>query len=170
MPRPGGGRRPLIAGPVEGAPAEEPVGVPAQSDDLTALFVNCTLKRSPEVSNTQGLVDRSVGILEHQGVRVDQFRAIDHDIATGVWPDMTEHGWATDAWPELYRRVLAADILVLAGPIWLGDNGSVTSTWATRSRRRPTPAGSVRRGPARPTSTRAPAGRRTTSPTGTRRS
>jgi hypothetical protein len=48
-------------------------------------FVNCTLKRSPEVSNTQGLVDLSVGILEKQGVRVDQFRAIDHDIAVGVW-------------------------------------------------------------------------------------
>jgi hypothetical protein len=37
-------------------------------------------------------VDLSVGILEKQGVRVDQFRAIDHDIAIGVWPDMTEHG------------------------------------------------------------------------------
>jgi hypothetical protein len=39
---------------------------------------------------------------------------------------MTEHGWATDAWPAIYRQVLAADILVLCGPIWLGDNGSVT--------------------------------------------
>ena len=39
---------------------------------------------------------------------------------------MTEHGAATDAWPELYRKVLAADILVIAGPIWLGDNSSVT--------------------------------------------
>src|SRR6188472_4408627 len=83
--------------------------------DLSALFVNCTLKRSPEVSHTQGLVDLSVGILEKQGVRVDQFRAIDHDIAVGVWPDMTEHGWASDEWPQLYQRVLAADILVVAG-------------------------------------------------------
>ena len=38
---------------------------------------------------------------------------------------MTEHGWPTDAWPAIYRRVLAADILVLCGPIWLGDNSSV---------------------------------------------
>ena len=53
-------------------------------------------------------------------------RAVDHDIATGVWPDMTEHGAATDAWPQLYPAVLAADILVIAGPIWLGDNSSVT--------------------------------------------
>ena len=39
---------------------------------------------------------------------------------------MREHGWDTDAWPELFGRVLAADILVIAGPIWLGDNSSET--------------------------------------------
>ena len=93
---------------------------------LRALFVNCTLKRSPEVSNTQGLIDRSVGLMEQEGVSVDQIRAVDHDIATGVYPDMTEHGWPSDEWPPLFQRVLDADILVLAGPIWLGDNGSVT--------------------------------------------
>lgn len=98
---------------------------PARYGDLKALMVNCTLKRSPEVSNSQGLVDRSAGILTAQGVDVDIVRAIDHDIATGTWPDMTEHGWDSDAWPELYRRVLRADIVVLAGPIWLGDNSSV---------------------------------------------
>jgi multimeric flavodoxin WrbA len=39
---------------------------------------------------------------------------------------MTEHGFATDEWPALYEKVMAADILVIAGPIWLGDNSSVT--------------------------------------------
>ena len=95
-------------------------------NDLNALFFNCTLKPSPELSNTRGLIDVSAGIMRKQGVRVETIRAIDHDIATGVWPDMTEHGAATDAWPQLYPKVLAADILVLAGPIWLGDNSSVT--------------------------------------------
>jgi multimeric flavodoxin WrbA len=95
-------------------------------DDLRALFINCTLKRSPERSNTEGLVDVSRGILEKQGVQVEVIRAIDHDIATGVWPDMTEHGWETDEWPALQEKVMAADILVIAGPIWLGDNSSVT--------------------------------------------
>ncbi|MFG2848585.1 flavodoxin family protein [Kitasatospora sp. NPDC048296] len=94
-------------------------------DDLRALFVNCTLKPSPERSHTQGLIDVSSAIMRAQGVTVDQFRAVDHDIAPGVYPDMTEHGAATDAWPALYERVMAADILVLAGPIWLGDNSSV---------------------------------------------
>ena len=60
--------------------------------DLQALFINCTLKRSPEVSHTQGLADRSVEIMRRQGVTVDVVRAVDRAIATGVWPDMTEHG------------------------------------------------------------------------------
>ncbi|HWH34522.1 MAG TPA: flavodoxin family protein [Acidimicrobiales bacterium] len=93
--------------------------------DLTALFVNCTLKRSPEMSHTQGLADRSMEIMRRQGVAVDHIRAVDHDIATGIWPDMGEHGWASDEWPVLFERVMAADILVLATPIWLGEKSSV---------------------------------------------
>ena len=96
-------------------------------DDLRALFINCTLKRSPGLTHTGGLIDRSRSIMEKQGVAVEVIRAVDHDIATGVWPDMTEHGWASDEWPAIYRDyVVPADILVIAGPIWLGDNSSVT--------------------------------------------
>lgn len=94
-------------------------------DGLRALYFNCTLKRSPEQSHTQGLVDRSAGLMRAAGVNVDILRAVDHDIATGVWPDMTEHGWDHDEWPRIYDQVMGADILVLAGPIWLGDNSSV---------------------------------------------
>src|SRR4029453_1592754 len=95
-------------------------------DDLRALYINCTLKRSPEPSHTQGLIDKSRSIMEQHGVAVDELRGVDHDIATGTWTDMTEHGWPSDEWPALYQRVLDADILVLCGPIWLGDNSSVT--------------------------------------------
>jgi multimeric flavodoxin WrbA len=92
---------------------------------LTALFINNTLKKSPEVSNTEGLIKLSRHIMDKHGVTTDLIRAVDHDIATGVWPDMTEHGWDRDEWPKLYKQVMAADILVLCGPIWLGDNSSV---------------------------------------------
>ncbi|MFI7407244.1 flavodoxin family protein [Streptomyces sp. NPDC049627] len=95
-------------------------------DDLTALYINCTLKPSPQLSHTQGLIYKSRAIMDSVGVSTDVIRAVDHDIAPGVYPDMTEHGFATDAWPGLYEKVMAADILVLAGPIWLGDNSSVT--------------------------------------------
>jgi multimeric flavodoxin WrbA len=94
--------------------------------DLRALFVNCTLKPSPEISNTQALVEASRALMETHGVATESIRLIDHDVATGVWPDMTEHGAASDAWPQIQERVFAADILVIAGPIWLGDNSSVT--------------------------------------------
>ena len=75
---------------------------------LRATYINCTLNRSPGRSHTQGVIDRSVAIMEANGVSVDQIRAVDHDIATGVRPDMTEHGWDTDEWPALLTRVLAA--------------------------------------------------------------
>ncbi len=95
--------------------------------DLRALFVNCTLKRSPKVSNTQGLIDISMEIMRRNGVAVECIRAIDHEIATGVWPDMTEHGWERDEWPAIFEKVMAADILVLGMSIWLGEKSSVAT-------------------------------------------
>jgi multimeric flavodoxin WrbA len=94
--------------------------------DLRALYINTTLTRSPGMSHTQLLVDTSAAIMTSHGVTVDMFRAVDHRIATGVYPDMREYGWEVDEWPELFPRVIDADILVIAGPIWLGDNSSET--------------------------------------------
>lgn len=93
---------------------------------LKALYFNGTLKKSPEVSNTEGLLRASMELMEDHGVKTELIRTIDHDIATGVYPDMREYGWKTDEWPEIYKKVQAADILVLCGPIWLGDNSSQT--------------------------------------------
>jgi len=93
--------------------------------DLSALFLNCTLKRSPERSHTEGLIDISRAILEKNGVACEVIRPVDHDLAFGVWPDMKEHGWETDAWPEILEKVMAADILVLGTSIWLGEKTSV---------------------------------------------
>ena len=95
--------------------------------DLRAMFINCTLKRSPELSHTQGLIDISMEIMRRNGVEVECIRAIDHQIATGVWPDMTEHGWEADEWPAIIERVMAADILVLGMSIWLGEKSSVAT-------------------------------------------
>jgi len=93
--------------------------------DLRALYVNCTLTRSPGASHTQTLMDRSMQIMRAQGVAVSSLRAVDHAIAPGVWPDMTEHGWDHDDWPAIYEQVMDADILVLGTPIWLGEKSSV---------------------------------------------
>ncbi len=93
--------------------------------DLHALFVNCTLKPAGEASHTDTLIDMAAEIMSKSGVSVDRIRATEHNIAVGVYPDMTEHGAASDAWPALWPRVQQADILVLATPIWLGEKSSV---------------------------------------------
>jgi multimeric flavodoxin WrbA len=93
--------------------------------DLSALFLNCTLKRSPELSHTEGLIDISRQILEKNGVAVEALRPVDHRLAFGVWPDMKEHGWEEDEWPEILEKVMAVDILVLGSSIWLGEKTSV---------------------------------------------
>ena len=92
---------------------------------LRAMYVNCTLKPSPERSHTQGLIDLSAAIMTANGVTVEEVRAVDHELAPGVWPDMREHGAPRDDWPAVYERVQAADILVLCSPIWLGEKSSV---------------------------------------------
>lgn len=93
--------------------------------DLKALFLNCTLKPTPQLSHTDGLITISKAIMEKNGVTVEVLRPVDYTLAFGVYPDMTEHGWAVDAWPQILEKVMAANILVLTTPIWLGEKSSV---------------------------------------------
>lgn len=93
--------------------------------DLKAMYVNCTLKRSPELSHTAGLMDVSKKIMEKEGVSVEEIRFVDHNVASGVYPDMKKCGWEFDEWPELFERIFAADILIIGTPIWLGEKSSV---------------------------------------------
>lgn len=81
--------------------------------DLRAAYVNCTVKKSPELSHTQGLMDRSIALMRQLGVTVDTVRLIDYPVATDVYPDMREHGWPQDAWPdEIWPKILNADVLI----------------------------------------------------------
>jgi multimeric flavodoxin WrbA len=105
---------------------------PWDFSNLRALFLNCTLKRSPEPSHTEGLIQITRTIMEQTGVTTELLRPVDHAIAHGVYPDMTEHGWETDAWPALFEKVMSADILVVGTPIWLGQHSSVCSTLIER--------------------------------------
>lgn len=91
---------------------------------LKAVFINCTLTPSPAQSHTETLAKTSMKIMEKHGVTTELIRAVDHDIAPGVYPDMTKKGFESDDWPKIQKKVMDADILVLCGPIWLGDNSS----------------------------------------------
>jgi multimeric flavodoxin WrbA len=91
------------------------------------VIFNGTLKRSPEPSQTDGLLAIAKGVLEHVGVQVDEVRTVDHVIPPGVWPDMTKQGYDRDDFPKIYRELVEpADIIIIAGPIWLGDQSSMT--------------------------------------------
>ncbi len=93
--------------------------------DLKALTINCTLKPTPEASHTDKLLGTAEAIMVRSGVSLDQVRLVDHHIAHGVYPDMTEHGAERDDWPAIWKKVKAADILLLGTPIWLGEKSSV---------------------------------------------
>jgi multimeric flavodoxin WrbA len=94
-------------------------------DQLTALYVNTSLKKNPTESHTGLLLGASSEIMRKQGVTVDHLYLLEHDVPHGVYPDMTEHGWDGDDWPQLWERFVAADILVVGTPLWLGEESSV---------------------------------------------
>ncbi len=97
----------------------------ARYDDLSVVFLNCTLKKSPETSHTERLIDVSKKIFEKNGVKTEVIRPVDHHIAFGMDTDMTEKGWDRDDWPKLFKKVIDADILILCTPIWLGQVSAV---------------------------------------------
>ena len=88
---------------------------------LSAVVVNCTLKPSPAESNTEALAAVVSEALEEKGVAVEVHRALDYDIRPGVTSDEGDG----DEWPRLRERIVAADILVVATPTWLGQPSSV---------------------------------------------
>lgn len=98
---------------------------PFDYSNLTALFLNCTLKPSPQTSHTRTLIDMSAAIMLENDVTVDIVRPVDLNLAPGVYGDMTEHGANVDDWPALYAKVMEANILILGSPIWLGEKSSV---------------------------------------------
>ena len=99
--------------------------MPTSYNDLSVLFLNCTLKKTPGQSHTRGLIDISKAIMEKQGVSADVIRPIDLEIATGVYPDMKEYGWDRDAWPGIYESL--ARMLKDAGGILA--HGNQRSEW-----------------------------------------
>jgi multimeric flavodoxin WrbA len=88
---------------------------------MRALVLNCTLKKSPALSNTEVLAEVVVDALEERGVEVETVRVVDRDIAFGVETDMGEG----DEWPALHASILTSDILIIATPTWLGQPSSV---------------------------------------------
>lgn len=88
---------------------------------LKALFLNCTLKKSPGTSNTQAFIDNAAKIFHQLDVETESIRVVDHDVKPGVTSDEGEG----DAWPMILDKIKASDIMIIATPIWRGDRSSV---------------------------------------------
>jgi multimeric flavodoxin WrbA len=89
--------------------------------DLRALVLVCTLKPSPAASSSELIGRQVMAELRDHGADGELVRVVDHDVAFGV---STDEGGG-DGWPGIRDRMLAADIVVIATPIWMGQPASV---------------------------------------------
>ncbi len=96
-----------------------------KADGLRALFINTSLNRNEIESHTRLLLGASAAIMEKKGVAVEHVHMAAHEIPGGIYPDMTEHGWPKDEWPKIWKKVKAADILIVGTPLWLGEESSI---------------------------------------------
>jgi multimeric flavodoxin WrbA len=91
------------------------------SPQLRAVALVCTLNPSPARSSSHLLAQQVLDALEQHSVTGEVVRIADHDVKPGVAVDMGDG----DEWPAIRAKILAADILVLSTPIWLGHPSSV---------------------------------------------
>ena len=89
--------------------------------ELKTLILNCTLKKSPRISNTQALVDKAVVLFTEQKVITETIRVVDHYIPFGVSSKEDEK----DEWPIILNKIKSCDILIIGSPIWFGVRSSV---------------------------------------------
>lgn len=90
------------------------------STELKALIINCTLKKSPDISNTDALINEVIKHFEKEGVSSEIIRLADYNVAHAMEIDAGEG----DEWPKIYEKLLDADILIIGTPIWMGEKSS----------------------------------------------
>jgi multimeric flavodoxin WrbA len=88
---------------------------------LRALVLCCSLKPSPSESSSDLLGREVLTALADHDVDGEVVRVVDHDVRFGVSADEGDG----DAWPGIRQKMLAADILVVSTPIWMGQPSSV---------------------------------------------
>ncbi|MBA9027117.1 flavodoxin family protein [Peribacillus huizhouensis] len=91
---------------------------------LKALVLNCTLKKSSKKSNTFALVEEVTTYFKGKDVETEILTLADFKIGYGITHEAVD---ADDQWPEIYEKVKMADILIIASPIWLGEQSSIAT-------------------------------------------
>jgi len=88
---------------------------------LRAVVLSCSLKKSPAKSSAELIGRELLTALADHDVTGEVVRVADHDVRFGVSVDEGDG----DEWPQLREKVLAADILIVTTPIWMGQPASV---------------------------------------------
>ena len=89
--------------------------------ELRALVLNCTLKPAPTTSSTETLATELLDAFKEHGVTGEIVRVVDEQVRFGVQVDEGDG----DGWPRIREKMLDADVLVIATPIWLGQPSAV---------------------------------------------
>lgn len=88
---------------------------------LSALFLNCTLKKMPQISNTEALIKKVANIFTTLDVKSEIIRIVDYKVLFGVNTDEGDG----DEWPKILKKIKSCDILIIGTPIWFGVRSSV---------------------------------------------
>lgn len=94
-----------------------------ESSKVKAIYLNTSLKKSDQDSNTSALIKESRKWLEKEGIETEEIRVADYNISFGMKPDMGSN----DQWPEIFSKVKAANIVVIGTPIWIGEKSSIST-------------------------------------------
>lgn len=89
---------------------------------MKAFIINCTLKPSPQFSNTDALIQKAVAQFKGLGINSEVLRVVDHEVKPGNEVDMGKG----DEWPVILKKIKACDIFIIATPIWMGHIASTT--------------------------------------------
>ncbi len=91
------------------------------TDTLKAVLLNCTLRPSPSVSNTEALMRKVIEWFDRMDVESEIVRVVDYRVPFGV----SSYEGEGDEWPLILDKLKAADIVVMGMPIWFGLRSSV---------------------------------------------
>jgi len=90
---------------------------------LKAVALNCTLKAdASEASSTDEMIAVLKDAFAEKDVKLTETVRV---AALNIPPGVTSDEGEGDEWPALREKILAHDILIFGGPIWLGQISSV---------------------------------------------
>ena len=95
---------------------------------LKALFLNCTLKKSPEISNTAAFIQQAQKMFNELDVETEVVRVVDENVKFGNTSDEGDG----DGWPAILQKVKDSDIMIIATPVWRGDRSAIAKLVAER--------------------------------------